>query len=170
MQMDDETKVELMEVVKASLFPSPPTSESDGELGLEGRATSTDQMQLIRQFDAAQRTCLAQQEELASLRSALSDRDYALETAARERDILERSLVELKATAGEAREAKVQVSGKLLSQRLFSTPLEHFCHHHHHHHHHHHPPSPTPPPPPPPLPPLHLHHNQHHHHYHLHHH
>lgn len=57
-------QVELMEVVKASLRPPPPpspSSESEGESCVGGRVTSTDQTQLLRQFDAAQRACVAQQ-------------------------------------------------------------------------------------------------------------
>ncbi len=54
-----------MEVVKASLRPQAPpspSSESEWEAsGGGGRATSTDQTQLLRQFDAAQRACMAQQ-------------------------------------------------------------------------------------------------------------
>ena len=90
-----------MEVVKASLRPQPPPSpsfESDGEAGRVGaRVVSSDQTQLLRQFDAAQRACVAQQvvsikfynrfsvmlcclqEELVMLRSELSDREQALE-------------------------------------------------------------------------------------------
>ncbi len=52
-----------MEVVKASLHPQPPPSpSSESELdSASGRATSTDQTQLLRQFDAAQRACVVQQ-------------------------------------------------------------------------------------------------------------
>lgn len=91
-----------MEVVKSSLLPPPPpspSSESEGENSfVSARATSTDQTQLLRQFDAAQRACLVQQvfpaifqnrfcvvfhfacqEELAALRGVLSDKEYALD-------------------------------------------------------------------------------------------
>jgi hypothetical protein len=56
-------QVELMEVVKASLHPQPPPSpSSETETESSGyRGTSTDQTQLLRQFDAAQRACVAQQ-------------------------------------------------------------------------------------------------------------
>jgi hypothetical protein len=61
-------QVELMEVVKASLQPPPPpspSSESEGESFIGARASSTDQTQLLRQFDAAQRACLVQQVALS---------------------------------------------------------------------------------------------------------